>query len=154
MKFVIRLETDKQLGSFTMPQFLPSNHNHSQVLPQTTGFRTPEEMYLLLETVSLKFRAKAQGGSQSCFSPFSGSRQASWSLFSITSDKWTPVTFFGVWWLLRHFCPAKSAGGWGWALNVLTGCFFLGNACGFCQILPFLRPWRWYSLAPLGSWVI
>ena len=77
MKFVIRLETDKQLGSFTMPQFLPSNHNHSQVLPQTTGFRTPEEMYLLLETVSLKFRAKAQGGSQSCFSPFSGSRQAS-----------------------------------------------------------------------------
>ena len=55
---MIRLETHKQLGSFTMPQFLPSNHNHSQVLPQTAGFRTPEEVYLLLETFSLKFKAK------------------------------------------------------------------------------------------------
>ena len=148
------LETDRQLGSFTTPQLLPSYHNHRQALPQTAGFRACEERYLLLGTVSLKFRAKASWGSQTCFSLFSGSWQLSCSLFSIVPDKWAQVTFWGEWWLFQVFFSYQGCRGMGLALNAPTGCFTLGMSVAYCQIPPFLRPWHWHSLALLGSRVI
>ena len=114
MTFMICLETDRQLGSFTTPQLLPSYRNCSQALPQTADFRASEERYLLLGTVSLKFRAKASWGSQSCFSLFSGSWQLSCSLFSIVPDKWAQVTFWENDGYSGHSFLTRCAGGWDW----------------------------------------
>lgn len=146
---MIRLETHKQLGSFTMPQFLPNNHNHSQVLPQTAGFRTPEEVYLLLEAFSPSSSRPSPKRLSELF------QSVLWLmaglLITFLNHIWQMDTghLFGSMMAAQAFLSCKSAGGWGWLWT--SSLFTLGNACGFCQIPPSSTHDIDIPLAPLGS---
>ena len=148
---MICLETDRQLGSFTTPQLLPSYHNHSQALPQTAGFRASEEVIFYWDQSDSSSGPKPLGALRavSVCSRAHGSSLVHFSQSYLTNGHRSP--FWENDGCSRHSFLPRAAGGRDWLWMPPLAASLWEVSVAYCEIPPFLHPWHWHSLAPWGS---
>lgn len=127
MEFTVCLETDKQLGRFTMPQLLLSSHNNIQALPKLMVLEPLRKLSFIRDSQS-QVQGQSPVGLSELFQSVPGLMAACLVTFSqlcLTNGR---MPHFGEeLWLLQTstVLACQLYRTWGLALNALTGCFTL-----------------------------